>query len=312
MARAAVLLLIALVAALTHPGEAQWRPNYQPPLQAYGVVNGSFYFTSSYSQFSGYFNNTWILPAGAHSAPLERTSIWAAACMLVHGSLSCVLLPLHAQARACRTRPTITRGTCMGTSSSPWPQYRPTTSTAPVRPLAPRSAARTAAGSCLVRASAYMDARDLAGMIPADMLHAQVQGCPDGDASRLNPRAPALLSMHKQLAMREQCGRAQAAVTPCVPCAQSWLRTITAATSTSCTTPTRRARRRRATRPPRAAAAAARCSRSWCRTRARPTLATRPTTRPTTWPCWRAHARLSGPLQSFAASGGVWVLEASC
>ena len=84
MVRAAGLLLVAVVVALTQPGEAQWRPNYQPATLAYSVVNNSLDFSFIYSQWQGYFNNTWTLPAGAHSAPERQCS---AACMLVRGLL---------------------------------------------------------------------------------------------------------------------------------------------------------------------------------------------------------------------------------
>ena len=61
---------------------AQWRPSYQPVAASYGIRNDSFQLTMQYSQWQGYFNNVYTVPAGiaAHCTP--RGTPVCRACML--------------------------------------------------------------------------------------------------------------------------------------------------------------------------------------------------------------------------------------
>lgn len=56
---------------------AQWRPSYQPVAATYGIRNDSFQLTMQYSQWQGYFNNVYTVPAGiaAHCTSQRNTCL---------------------------------------------------------------------------------------------------------------------------------------------------------------------------------------------------------------------------------------------
>ena len=65
----AVRALISVVVALCQqPVAAQWNPPWTPSYNVnastYTVHNGSLWITLNYTNWQGYFNNTWTLPYG--------------------------------------------------------------------------------------------------------------------------------------------------------------------------------------------------------------------------------------------------------
>lgn len=52
---------------------AQWRPSYQPTSVTYSITNDTFILFLAYSNWQGYFNNTYTIPAGAQANRLLMT-----------------------------------------------------------------------------------------------------------------------------------------------------------------------------------------------------------------------------------------------
>ena len=71
MSRLASALVLALVANVFHlqTSWAQWRPSYQPTEATYVVRNDIFNLVLEYTNWQGYFENTYTVPAGGHDFP---------------------------------------------------------------------------------------------------------------------------------------------------------------------------------------------------------------------------------------------------
>lgn len=73
MSGLASALVLALVANVIHlrPCWAQWRPSYQPTEATYVVRNDTFNLVLEYTNWQGYFENTYTVPAGGHDFPIS-------------------------------------------------------------------------------------------------------------------------------------------------------------------------------------------------------------------------------------------------
>lgn len=64
-------LIAAVVALCQQPILAQWNPPWRPSYSANSstvtVSNGYLFISLTYTQWQGYFNNTFVLPAGGPS-----------------------------------------------------------------------------------------------------------------------------------------------------------------------------------------------------------------------------------------------------
>ena len=73
MSGLALALVLALVANVIHLQTcwAQWRPSYQPTEATYVVRNDTFNLLLEYTNWQGYFENTYTVPAGGHDFPIS-------------------------------------------------------------------------------------------------------------------------------------------------------------------------------------------------------------------------------------------------
>ena len=115
------LVLIAVIVALRQQRvaaqwNAPWRPSYSVNASSYSVAGNILYINLTYTNWQGYFNNTWTLPSGKPATSTSLVANEQPSCLAhVHEQQSDGRSPAT-QAQQCWTQATVASGQSMGLS----------------------------------------------------------------------------------------------------------------------------------------------------------------------------------------------------